>query len=609
MNRASQTLKRLTERHNRQRDVKVRAFGREIDRWTAQMEQRLLGIVAANRGGMAGVLGSVDAYLIGELAGAAETMHRGLMSIATWAWQSATANWVHALPLSFWLRRNLPVKTLVGIEGLRDCGISSPQSPNPQDPQIPLLEYAGDLDAQNQLQRILDGLVDREEAMEIIRQVEFGRPSIEEFEAIVNDVAWPDGLDAMSRIKTVKPAELEQLRSVIRRYLTEVDTGAAWQSMTAEIKPLVGNVNYKAKRIARTESVRVAEDMQRKAFFEAEDLIQGIRTFTADDRKVRETHRHWHDKLFYKTSDGYIARDGERLPRFPAGANCRCWDTPELIDDLTVGLPAEDLGAGYRAGLDRFKRQQAELPKAKPAPKRKPKAPPQPAPVIKRKAPAPAPRVEPKKKKRKPTPAPQVKRPTPPKKAAPKKPIVPRRKRGMAKAEAEIVGRDKETGVVFDKEGKELFRRTGGKDRIEFSSEEAKRLRGATLTHNHPPVKSVVSGAVIENLPLSGADGFMLAEHGLDEIRAVTKHYAFSLKPKPGAALNGKKINAAWRRRDKVHDRKEMARLGELVAKGEMERQEANRLGFLYQQESQHKAWEDIAEKQGLEYRRQKRGE
>jgi hypothetical protein len=193
----------------------------------------------------------------------------------------------------------------------------------------------------------LSGEATEEEAREIVRLAEFGEPTPEEVDAILAQTSGNDGLSAMQRIKTVGQQDIDALRAAIRTSLSGDITGAsAVESLAKAIKPLLSEnegLNYKAKRIARTEGVRVSESAMRASWEPLGDMLKGIRAWTAGDSRVRAEHgtltTDWHDKLFLKTNDGFIADDGKRLPEFPAGPNCRCWTSQELIDELTQGLP------------------------------------------------------------------------------------------------------------------------------------------------------------------------------------------------------------------------------------------------------------------------------
>lgn len=365
-NLATKTLKEANRRHTTQRDRRVRSFSLDMSRWAVSLERDLLGTLAANRGGTDAVRRAIDGILANALPEAAVLLQRGLGDLATWSWDTETMLFVRSVPIPVWIRRIVPVKSLFAVEAMGSDGAN-------------LMEFEPDasLDIDRAFQRILAGELTKTETLALIRELEFGSPTPEQLDAILSDSAWPDGLNAMERIVTVPRAEIGQLRAAIHAHLAlpGPDQASAKDALAAEIGDLVGNVNFKAIRIARTEGTRVAEDALRKSWEDTGDLIEAIQTFTAGDDNVRKgdiklitgagntanvDHTHFHKKIYRRISGGgFRALDGEPLPRFPFGPNCRCWSTPVLRADLTAGLPDENIGPEYQAALDRFEKERA----------------------------------------------------------------------------------------------------------------------------------------------------------------------------------------------------------------------------------------------------------
>ncbi len=340
MTTPTEKLETFNRSHNRGRDREIVSNSFAMAAWANRIGRDLFGVLGPRIRNAERVRVETDKILFSAPEQGAAELRKLLSDSAMWSWDSATRRFTRAVPIPVWLRRLLPVHSLFSTEGA-------------------VLEYTPDISQDDAFQRILLGELTAEQTRAIIRELEFGSPSPAELNAIIEDTYWPDGLDAMSRIKTVTVPDIAELRDSIGKYLsTNVDVGAAWQTLGGEIEHLVGNVRFKAVRIARTETARVSEDMLRQSWKEADEFITGIQTFTSADSKVRDTHRHWHNKVYHRASGGqYIARDGERLPRFPADANCRCWSSPVLDESLTRGLPDEDLGPEYKAALDRFERE------------------------------------------------------------------------------------------------------------------------------------------------------------------------------------------------------------------------------------------------------------
>lgn len=91
------------------------------------------------------------------------------------------------------------------------------------------------------------------------------------------------------------------------------------------------------------------------------------------------------------------------------------------------------------------------------------------------------------------------------------------------RAEYEVKGnKTGETAFILDKEGNTLLRKRGAQDHVGFTAEEATRMKGNVLTHNHPFESS-----------FSSDDVRCLIKYKLGEMRAVTSDYRYSMKMKP----------------------------------------------------------------------------
>jgi hypothetical protein len=348
----------------------VRRVGRRIDRWTRELEIRLLGLVSAGRGGVDGVMGSVDVVLIGAVAEGAEILEDGLRDVWDWAWDRVTRDWIKAVPLGYWIRRLAPVKMLTATEGDRAAAGTQQVHKGTQ-----LLEYT--LSDEADWEKILAGTAARAEAFEIVRKAEFGTPRPELVEQILDSTNAPDGLSAMQRIKTVAQKDLGQLRSAIRTAMSgDFEGASAVRALSAQIKPILSvneGINYKAKRIARTEGIRVAAAAQMESERAVVDMLQGQLVKTSQDANVRDEHRARWDppKMYLRTGGGYgfVAADGESWPgKEPYGPNCRCMSVPVLHDELYAPLP-DELPVRPQPPVV------VTPPKAKPTPKPKPKLP------------------------------------------------------------------------------------------------------------------------------------------------------------------------------------------------------------------------------------------
>lgn len=337
-----------------ERDRRILAIGPTLNSWTERAFQEIMGAAAGEPYQLSH---AVDRALLRLARDGAAILEDHLLKLATWGWRSASTNLLRAVPAKAWARKILATATFTEGRAGRRFSVDRLHEAR----RLPI-------EFRNDLQDIIDGDLTGDEAMALIRQIEFPPPPRATVRRWMNRTDARDGLSAMQRIVTIVEREKPRLKSIIIETMSgglPEEKASAIDELSKRIRPFFANdegINWKARRIARTEGVRIAEDTLRESWQDSEDLFDGIRTFTANDQNVREEHAGWHDKLFKRQADGdYVADDGERLPTFPAGPNCRCWSTPELAASLTKDLPAADYGAGYRRSLDRFERSDAAL--------------------------------------------------------------------------------------------------------------------------------------------------------------------------------------------------------------------------------------------------------
>ena len=107
-----------------------------------------------------------------------------------------------------------------------------------------------------------------------------------------------------------------------------------------------------------------------------------------------------------------------------------------------------------------------------------------------------------------------------------------------------------ETAVVFNKDGNILIDKRGKATSVSFTSEEAKKMKDAILTHNHPRGWGFDenSWGRIGN-SFSSADLMTAIGNDLAEIRAVTPNYTFSMKrPKNGWGVSVEEFRSVYKR-------------------------------------------------------------
>lgn len=107
-----------------------------------------------------------------------------------------------------------------------------------------------------------------------------------------------------------------------------------------------GGVRASAKRIARTEGLRVANTMQREMYADLGDLMVGTQILATLDEHTRPEHALRNGRIYY--NDLRKQPNVDTLPVLPDEPNCRCFDVPvmkmpeELANDPKLAADFRD---------------------------------------------------------------------------------------------------------------------------------------------------------------------------------------------------------------------------------------------------------------------------
>lgn len=108
--------------------------------------------------------------------------------------------------------------------------------------------------------------------------------------------------------------------------------------LTQLILPAEQDTYWRARRTARTESLRIANKMQRESMNDLGDMLLGMQVLAVLDQNTRPEHAERNGTIYYV--DGTPSID--EMPDLPDEPNCRCWDAPvlkppdEFLDDPVV---------------------------------------------------------------------------------------------------------------------------------------------------------------------------------------------------------------------------------------------------------------------------------
>lgn len=136
----------------------------------------------------------------------------------------------------------------------------------------------------------------------------------------VNGQTWGE------RLKTLTSKQVTQ-RGIANAVAAAYSAGGNVADVAQAVKPLVAGSTVTARRIARTESVRIANELHERSMDEAGDAVIGYTRRATLDSVTQPSHAAANGRVFKKD------QDRESLPSRP---NCRCWYDPILSSDVLV---------------------------------------------------------------------------------------------------------------------------------------------------------------------------------------------------------------------------------------------------------------------------------
>lgn len=310
--------------HARQLQVSRRADAATlaVDRVVLRLWRVLLGILRAGPHWSEGQ--HAASLLFARLAPLLrEELAHSLRRLSLWGWRSAVAG----------VRASVPKRTLAKAA----ASISAPNSAGRlvEDDRDPLAIFR-DLFAP--FRDFLPGTEPEPDTLAQISALLFPTPTPADIAAVVYDTDWEARLGAATRL--APPAQLAGLVSA------GLARGLSHQEIARELMPAVNRVRASARRVARTEALRVAGAMQMQCHEQLGDLVIGYRLLATKDEHSRPWHLKRDGTVYYKEPrSGQKGpeqmphppdepRDpAERPPGTPATAwNCRCCLIPVLRD-------------------------------------------------------------------------------------------------------------------------------------------------------------------------------------------------------------------------------------------------------------------------------------
>ena len=320
--------------HQRQIDslAKLASIDRLIDKASATVVERLIKVVTGDQ--------SLGNKLL-QLSAASQTLTvtlqatigQELHKFADWAHRSSTWALIGVIPRP-WLVALLPIEARVTVEtydppraGTLVGGYGGLKIVY-EDMQIERDPFGVPVEPLSQVV-----LTDTEKD-EVLEKILFPAPSAKEVSQIIARTGWEERFGALSK-------KITDNRALFSELVTGYSDGENLQQLSKRVEGLVDGIKSSAKRIARTEGMRVAERIQRRSWEPLGDIMTGAQVIAVLDERTRPEHATRNGQVYYKNP-----RAGQKsmseLPDLPDGPNCRCMSVPvleppeELKDDPQV---------------------------------------------------------------------------------------------------------------------------------------------------------------------------------------------------------------------------------------------------------------------------------
>jgi SPP1 gp7 family putative phage head morphogenesis protein len=163
---------------------------------------------------------------------------------------------------------------------------------------------------------------------EVLQAILFPAPSKRLITQILAATGWEERFQSLSGLITNGRALLNQM---IRGYAD----GENLQQIAKRVEPLVGGIKASARRIARTEGMRVAERMQRRSWEPLGDLMVGVQIIAVLDERTRPEHATRNGTVYYNSPKPGQKSIAE-LPDLPDQPNCRCMSVPVMAPPAEI---------------------------------------------------------------------------------------------------------------------------------------------------------------------------------------------------------------------------------------------------------------------------------
>lgn len=186
----------------------------------------------------------------------------------------------------------------------------------------------------NELEPVLRGNLSGAEKKRMALELLFPPPSRSFITAAIQSRDNTTGLPWQTRMRSLSSLFGDPV-SLASQISFAYSRGENIRDLTERILPQVKGVLSSAKRIARTESRRIAMQVQQDDFGEIDDLMIGQQILAVMDENTRPEHAARNGTVFYKEPKAGQQSLAD-APTLPDAPNCRCWYSPVLMPPKQV---------------------------------------------------------------------------------------------------------------------------------------------------------------------------------------------------------------------------------------------------------------------------------
>lgn len=274
----------------------------------------------------------------------AETMLKQFRAIAGYANNQAVNTLIDTVPRKWW---RVVVPTLPVKEAVVPFPFSGQQPPIPPFPPrvlpTPGEPDFGPLQIDIEHEPVLKGGLSDAEFKALLKEIIFPPPSAAKVNEWVFQGDWAARLGNLSQRVTNPQALATEIAFGI-------SSGENLQELTKRVRSITDVAASSAKRIARTEGMRISGIVQNESFAGLGDLEIGLQHHAQIDQNSRPDHAALNGHIYYHEPgpgqdgiDQMVIEPGQdRLP------NCRCWSSPvlrepdEVRDDSAIRAEFEN---------------------------------------------------------------------------------------------------------------------------------------------------------------------------------------------------------------------------------------------------------------------------